>query len=133
MKLRTRLTELAKAVADAAERDPALAARLEELFETSQPSSPKTSKPEHGRPRNRRPAAMFDPVVAAGEGEEVLRKSLEPLSVEQLKDIVADHGMDPGKLVMKWKDAGRIIDRIVEIAIGRAQKGNAFRPEADRH
>ena len=77
-------------------------------------------------------AAKVAPVVNE-VGEEVLRKSLEPLSVEQLKDIVADHGMDPGKLVMKWKDAGRIIDRIVEIAIGRAQKGNAFRPEADRH
>jgi hypothetical protein len=37
--------------------------------------------------------------------------------------------MDPGKLVIKWKKAERIIDRIVEISMARAQKGDAFRSE----
>ena len=35
------------------------------------------------------------------------------------------------KLVMKWRDAGRIADRIVEIARGRAQKGSAFLPPSE--
>jgi len=37
--------------------------------------------------------------------------------------------MDPGKLVMKWKDRDRVIDRIVEIAGRRATKGDAFRKD----
>ena len=62
-------------------------------------------------------------------GENELRSKLAGLSVDQLKDIVAEFGMDPGKLVIKWKNADRIIDRIVEISMPRAQKGDAFRSE----
>ncbi|WP_162527293.1 hypothetical protein [Sphingomonas solaris] len=51
------------------------------------------------------------------------------LGHEQLLDIVAEFGMDPGKLVMKWKDRDRVADRIVETAIARATKGDAFRSE----
>jgi hypothetical protein len=59
----------------------------------------------------------------------VLRLDLSALNIEQLKDVVAQHGMDPGKLVMKWKDPARIIDRIVELAMARSTKGDAFRAE----
>jgi hypothetical protein len=52
----------------------------------------------------------------ARQGEEALRQGLAALSLEQLKDVVADYGMDPGKLVMKWKTPLRIIDRIVEFS-----------------
>ncbi|EPX78861.1 hypothetical protein Salmuc_04444 [Salipiger mucosus DSM 16094] len=55
-----------------------------------------------------------------------MRSKLEPLTLEQLKDIVAEYGMDPGKLVMKWKTADRVIDRIVEYSVARAKKGKAF-------
>ena len=65
----------------------------------------------------------------ARAGEEALRARLGELSVEQLKDIVADYGMGPGKLVTKWKTADRIIDRIVEISLARSQKGDAFRSD----
>jgi hypothetical protein len=37
--------------------------------------------------------------------------------------------MDPGKLVMKWKDASRIIDRIIELSLARSTKGDAFRED----
>jgi hypothetical protein len=46
--------------------------------------------------------------------------------LEQLKDIVADYGMGPGKLVMKWKTPDRIIGRIVELSLARAVKGDVF-------
>jgi hypothetical protein len=72
-------------------------------------------------------AAIFDPVEVAASGEEVLRSRLAALTVDQLQDIVSEYGMDPGRLVAKWKTPERIIDRIVELAIGRAQKGDAFR------
>jgi hypothetical protein len=61
--------------------------------------------------------------------EDALRTKLASLSVEQLKDIVAEFGMDPGKLVIKWKTADRIIERIVEISMSRFQKRVAFRAE----
>ena len=83
------------------------------------------------RPSNRRPPAVLDPIKIAREGEQPLRAALEALTVDQLHDIVADYGMDPGKLVMKWRTDKRIIDRIVEISLARARKGEAFRNTND--
>ncbi len=128
MKLRTKLLDFAKAVADAAERDPELASRLAEVF-GAVPTQPKPPEPAAGRAKNRRPAAALDPVEVAGKGENALRDRLSALSLDQLRDVVAECGMDQGKLVMKWKDPARVTDRIVEIALARAQKGHAFRSE----
>ncbi len=128
MKLRTKLLDLAKAVADAAERDPEFASRITAFFGAAV-AIPKRPEPAAGRAKNRRPAAALDPVAVVGEGENLLRDRLSALSLEQLRDVVAEHGMDQGKLVMKWKDPARVMDRIVEIALARAQKGHAFRSE----
>ena len=128
MKLRTKLLDLAKAMADAADRDPELASRLTEILGAA-PAAPKKPELVPGRAKNRRPEAVLDPVVVVGEGEDALRGQLSALSLDQLRDVVAEYGMDQGKLVMKWKDPVRIIDRIVEIAASRAQKGHAFRSE----
>ena len=38
-----------------------------------------------------------------------------------------NYGMDPGKLVMKWKDADRVRAHIVDTTMQRARKGDAFR------
>ena len=128
MKLRTKLLDLVKAVADAAERDPELASRLSDIFGAA-PAAPKKPEPVPGRAKNRRPAAVLDPVVVVGDGEDALRSQLSALTLDQLRDVVAEYGMDQGKLVMKWKDPARVVDRIVEIAVARAQKGHAFRSE----
>jgi hypothetical protein len=64
--------------------------------------------------------------LAAG-GRDNLRNALAPLDLERLKDIVAQFGMDPSKLVMKWKDRDRVAEHIVETSITRATKGDAFR------
>ena len=80
------------------------------------------------RPRNRRPSALLDPVdIADKGGESELRAQLSELDIECLKDIVAQYGMDPANLVMKWKKPEKIIDRIVGISVRRACKGDAFR------
>ena len=63
------------------------------------------------------------------QGEDILRTKISVLNLDQLRDIVAQYGMDPGKLVMKWKDPKRIMDRIVEIALTRSTKGDAFRSD----
>ncbi len=69
---------------------------------------------------------MLDPIELARHGDAVLRARLAELNLEQLKDIVADYGMDTGRLVLKWKTPERIINRIVEVSIGRARKGEGF-------
>jgi hypothetical protein len=89
-------------------------------------------RPAGQRPKNRRASPVLDPVEIARSGEDILRSRLAGLSIEQLRDIVAEFGMDPGKLVIKWKIADRIIDRIVEISVSRAQKGDAFRSDTER-
>lgn len=130
MKLRRILAELARAVADETEKNPEFAGRIAAaLGQVDEPFKQQVRVPTEGRPRNRRPRAALDPIEIAREGEVALRTRLAELTVEQLKDVVADYGMDPGKLVTKWKTGDRIIDRIVEISLARSQKGNAFRSE----
>lgn len=80
------------------------------------------------RPKNRRLAGILDPfAVYADTGEQGLRSRLSNLGLEPLRDIVAEHGMDNDRLAMKWKDPGRVIDRIVDRVVARSAKGSAFR------
>jgi hypothetical protein len=135
VKLRKALTEFVRVVSDEAEQNPDFANRLaaalggvdSEVLARRVPGADRSLPPQ--RPKNRRPAPVLDPIEIARQGESTLRAQLAPLSVEQLKDIVAEFGMDTGKLVIKWKTADRIIERIVETSMARAQKGDAFRAE----
>lgn len=132
MYLRTRLTKLAAAVAEQAVRDPDFAAKLEDIMGAGRVGTPlgpraRPARAEGARKGGRRAAAMLDPVDLVRAGPDRLREALGPLELAQLLDIVAEYGMDPGKLVMKWKDRDRIIDRVVETATARATKGDAFR------
>lgn len=74
----------------------------------------------------RRDKAVLDPVELA-ENNELTAEVLEPLSEKQLKDIIAEYGMDISKLAMKWKDRQRLIHLIIDTSYRRARKGNAFR------
>lgn len=134
MLLRTVLRNFAKVVSDEADRNPEFAERLWVVFKSAMTKRPVKTAPaasgagsKTSRPANRRPPAVLDPIALAVQGEEALRAKLAPLTLDQLKDIVADYGMDQKRLVMKWKTPNRVIDRIVEISILRAHKGDAFR------
>jgi hypothetical protein len=136
--LKKKLTALLREVIIEADVNPAFRERLAQALApgvkaTKKPKAPlrEAATPQHKRPSNRRTPAVLDPVQLARDGELSLRAALAKLDIEQLRDVVADYGMDPGKLVMKWRDADRIVDRIVEVARGRAQKGSAFRPPID--
>ena len=130
MKLKTRLTRLASAIAEQASRDPEFARQIEEIMGGSPTTRPKASTKSPGaRKGGRRAPALVDPVAIAESGPAALRDALEPLDLAQLLDIVAEYGMDPGKLVMKWKDRDKVIERIVEVSISRATKGDAFRSD----
>jgi hypothetical protein len=133
MKLRTRLSALVKAILEEADKNPDFAARVEAALGSVLAEQPRRALRRHRfedaseRSRqNRRKSAVLDPISLARDGETVLRSQLGELSLEQLRDIVADYGMDTGKLVMKWKEPERVIDRIVEISIVRAKKGDVF-------
>jgi hypothetical protein len=70
----------------------------------------------------------LDPfALYANGGEDGLRTRLEALDLEQLRDIIAEHGMDHDRLAMKWKDQARVVERIVERVGTRSAKGSAFR------
>ena len=85
---------------------------------------------EQSRRTGRRQAGPVDPfTIYASEGEASLRAVLANLDLEQLRDIVAEHGMDHDKLAMKWKTPSRLIDRIVEKVASRTNKGSAFRSD----
>ena len=119
------LRDLATAVAKEAAQNPQFARRLGEILEPASSQPPRRVTPR--RSVHRRSPAVLDPVALAKDGEDALRLQLSSLDLEQLRNIVAEHGMDQGRLVMKWKTPARVINKIVEIAIGRARKGDAFR------
>ncbi|WP_247631516.1 hypothetical protein [Aeromonas caviae] len=139
MNLRNTLNRLMRVVIEEAERNPNFEAALQDALDST-PSKRKQTRVETSgqvkdgkskRGRNRRTPAILDPVQVVRDGELVLRSALEKLSLEQLRDIVAEYGMDPGRLVMKWNTPERVIDRVVEMSIARAHKGSAFRKPAD--
>jgi hypothetical protein len=124
MTLKKILNDLVRVVVEEATRNAEFANRIEESLGIKEKKKPTT--PAASRGANRRAPAVLDPIELMREGETVLRAKLSALTLEQLKDIVADYGMDPGKLVLKWKTPDRIIERIVEVSLGRVKKGEGF-------
>lgn len=93
--------------------------------EGSERSSTRTAR--SGR---RRPGPLDPFAVYADTGESGLKQALATLDLEQLRDVVAEHGMDHDRLAMKWKSPDRVIGRIVERVEAVSSKGFAFRSVA---
>jgi hypothetical protein len=136
MNVTQQLRRLFDAVVAEAERSPSFARRLEEalsaLAAPSQGAGPASAaapaaSPAPARRGGRRPPGALDPFAAMGEGEGALRARLGELTLDQLKDVVAEHGMDPSKLAMKWKKPERLVELIVATVRERMEKGDAFR------
>lgn len=75
---------------------------------------------------NRRQPAKINPFILIEEGDEVLKTALEALNIEELKDVIAENGMDTAKLAMKWKDQNRLINHIIDTTQRRSSRGDAF-------
>lgn len=90
------------------------------------------SQVQERRPKRRRSPAAFDPLVVLADGTAELRRRLDTLDIEQLKDIVAEFGMDSTQLAMKWKRPERLVDLIVQTAETRAKRGDAFAEKRER-
>lgn len=90
-------------------------------------------KPDEKAPTprsGRRDPGVLDPfAVYREEGDEELRKELGALDLKELKDIVAEHGMDQARLAMKWRNPERLVDLIATTVRERLSKGRAFGPE----
>jgi hypothetical protein len=106
---------LNEAVAEAA-RDPEFGRALRRAIDNAIPKR-----------RSRRHPAVVDVFAAYDrDGETALREVLAPLTVEQLKDVVAQHRMDRSQLALKWRSPERLIELIVAQTVSRAHKGEAF-------
>lgn len=122
MKTRAALQALARVVADEAESNQAFDAKLRQVLQLDGGGVNPRRTGSH-----RRSPALLDPVEVVRASESELRQKLGELSVEQLKDIVAQYAMDPSRLVMKWKKRERIVDHIMSVSVQRAAKGDVFR------
>jgi hypothetical protein len=133
---KTALRALFKVIEDEADLNPAFAERLfgalGDLAATiARDAAVKPApKPRRARtpatPKAGRAPAALDPVRHARQGEATLREGLAALSVQQLKDIIAEFGMDAGGQTTRWSRMERLVDHIVLVAMARATKGDAF-------
>ena len=140
MNINRAIIRLAKVVVQEAAQNPEFRSRLEDAFKfltvpsvsglaaVIPPQNPLVNDAGK-RKGGRRSPALLDPIELVAISEADLRVRLGELNLNQLHDIVAQYGMDPGKLVMKWKDQTRVIERIIEVATARATKGDSFRKE----
>lgn len=108
-------------ILEEAELNPTFARKLERAL-----SGSGTKAKREPRRSARRAPGVIDPFAVYSNGEPALRDALGQLTIEQLKDIVAEHGMDQSKLAMKWKSADRLTDFILTMVSSRARKGKAF-------
>jgi hypothetical protein len=74
----------------------------------------------------RRSPPVLDPYELLAKDEGELHLALLKLDLEQLKDIIAFHGMDQQKLAMRWKSKSRLVALIEDRVRNRARKGEAF-------
>jgi hypothetical protein len=127
------LAKVVKVLIDEAVRTPRFANSLTAALNAVDSSPLKASPaPAKRTPSRRRAPGVIDPFALYGEiGESGLRDRLGALELEQLRDIIAEHGMDHDRLAMKWKTKARVIDRIVDKVSARTAKGSAFRTESD--
>lgn len=126
MNIRKTLLALARVLSDECETNAPFRKALTEVLGSSQARSRRPTPSTVRRP-HRRASPLLDPIELVGRGSEALDSELRKLDIEQLKDIVASFGMDPSKLVMKWKDRERVMQHIIETSTMRATKGDAFR------
>ena len=122
---------IAAAIIEESNVNEEFANKIEKLIngEVTECSNDKTERIflKGGRPANRRDPAVLNPIAMIAEDEIALVEQLHSLTDKELKDIIADYGMDPSKLAMKWKDKERLINHIVDASKRRACKGDAFR------
>jgi hypothetical protein len=117
-----------QSILSAAAQDPAVAERALRRLSADPVLAVLVEMPPGLKRTGRRAPASLDPFkVLADSDEEALALQLAELDLEHLRDIVAQFGMDPRRLAMKWKEPQRVREHIVETTVHRSRKGDAFR------
>ena len=123
------LSQVFEVILEEVRTRPGFSERLAQALNADQAQEP--SKPEpRPRARNRRSQPVLDPMQLYAAGENCLRAGLANLSIEQLKDIIAEYGMDTRRLAMRWKQRARLEELIMTTVGERHAKGSAFRKDA---
>jgi hypothetical protein len=120
-----RVRALCRQLVKRAEANPADASALADVLTGVLAGGSETKRAT--RRTGRRAAPVVDPFEIYREDPDALADRLAKLNLEQLRDVVAYHGMDPRRLVMKWKRPDRVVTHIVETVQARSRKGDAFR------
>lgn len=94
---------------------------------TSAQATTLATPPGNPPKRRRRPSPLDPYEIAARDGVEGLREELHRLDVEELKDVIAEYGMNHDSRAMGWTDHGRFVERILEKTGFGASQGSAFR------
>lgn len=124
--LKKKIRALYNLVIEEAEKNEEFVTSLEKIFSGEAENSKDKNTAGAKRGSNRRDQAVLDPIKLAEDGN-LTEEVLKPLTEKELKDIVAEYGMDPSKLAMKWKNKERLIRLILDTSFRRASKGDAFR------
>lgn len=123
IELSERLRAFMEVIVEEAKVNPGLARRISRsLGETTYEAYVSKRMPRH-----RRTPPVVDPFLLYEQGEDHLRLALADLDLDQLKDVVAGHGMDRARLALRWRKPERLIDLIVETVKTRTHKGEVFR------
>ncbi|HNX29459.1 MAG TPA: hypothetical protein PKN87_08645 [Syntrophomonadaceae bacterium] len=104
------------------------AKRIGSIFEDNLVKGKSKAKIDMTKPKrsNRREPSKVDPFILLEQGIDAFKGALELLDIEELKDVIAEHGMDSAKLAMKWKDRNRLINHIIDTTQRRSSRGEAF-------
>lgn len=115
------------ATLDRYKQDLEYARAIDALFQTLSETDKKIP-PRRKRQPSRRNPAIVDPFALYQQGGEAeVQQQLERLEIEQLKDIIAEHGMDSTRKAMTWKKPQRLVELIIQTVSRRARRGDAFR------
>lgn len=126
--LKKRLQAFLNVIVAEANANEDFAQKLSNALETGDfPADKLKSESNTKRSANRRDPAVLDPVQMVMDGDSSLPQRLDELTEKELKDIIADYGMDPSKLAMRWKNKEKLVELILDTATRRASKGDAFR------
>ncbi|WP_020112790.1 hypothetical protein [Rhodococcus sp. 114MFTsu3.1] len=134
------LTKLFQVVADEAARTPRFAKALVDAVGAVavvgqdgvalEPVRPATPPKKRAAPRKTvaRKAGEFDPFqVFDSDGVDGLRSRLIPLSIDQLRDIIAEQEMDPHREAARKRKQEVLVDWTIEAVKSLSSKGSVFR------
>jgi hypothetical protein len=125
-KLTRALRDLVALVEEEASRNPAFAARVEQITAElpSVPSSPSRKNKARGK------VGPLPDVMAVyqAKGENEFRFWLREFDMGMLKAIVKANGFDPTKNSQRWVGPDKFIDLIVDQTGARLRRGSSFLP-----